>query len=175
MIGDGRRAILYARVSKRSQAEDGYSLAQQVEDLRAWCERGGYEVREEVTDAGYSGASLERPGLDRVRDLVATGGVAVVVAQDADRITRDPVHRGFLDDEFERHGTRLLALDDWGDDSHEGQLLRFIKGWVSKGERLKMVERSRRGKLRKVREVKWCGVLDRPTGSPTRRTATGWW
>jgi site-specific DNA recombinase len=175
MSESGRRAVLYARVSTRGQAEEGYSLRQQIEALQAWCEHEGYEVLEVVTDAGHSGTNLERPGLDRVRDLIASADVSVVVAQDADRITRTPIHRGFLDDEFERRGTRLLALDDWGDDSHEGQLLRFIKGWVSKGERLKMVERSRRGKLRKVREVKWCGVLDRPTGSPTRRTATGWW
>jgi DNA invertase Pin-like site-specific DNA recombinase len=151
---NGRRAVLYARVSTRGQAEEGFSLRQQIETLREWCEREGYEVLEVVTDAGHSGARLERPGLDRVRDLTAAGGVSVVVAQDADRITRDPIHRGFLDDEFERRGTRLLALDDWGDDSHQGQLLRFMKGWVAKGERLTMAERSRRGKLRKVREGK---------------------
>jgi site-specific DNA recombinase len=139
-------------VSTRGQAEEGYSLRQQIEALRTWCGSEGYEVLEEVEDKGYSGASLERPGLERVRDLVQGGSVAVVVAQDADRITREPIHRGLLDDEFERYGTRLVALDDWGDDSHEGQLLKYIKSWVSKGERLKMVERSRRGKIRKVRE-----------------------
>jgi site-specific DNA recombinase len=92
--------------------------------------------------------------MDHVRDLVAGGGVSVVVAQDADRMTRDPIHRGFLDEEFERFGTRLVALDDWGDDSHEGELLRYMKGWVSKGERLKIAERTRRGLDRKVREGK---------------------
>jgi site-specific DNA recombinase len=108
----------------------------------------------EVEDAGYSGASLERPGLDQVRDLVRNGDIDFVLAQDADRITRDAYHRGFLDDEFARHETLLVALDDWGDDSHQGKLLKFIKGWQSEGERLKIVERSRRGKLQKVREGK---------------------
>src|SRR3712207_8464892 len=42
----------------------------------------------------------------------------------------------------------------WGDDTHEGELLKFLKGWVSKGERLKIAERSRRGMLRKAREGK---------------------
>ncbi len=149
-----RTAVLYGRVSTREQAESGYSLRQQIERLKVWCEDEGYEVLEEVTDPGQSGAHLERPGLDRVRDLVQGGGIAAVVAQDADRITRDPIHRGLLDEEFERFGTRLVALDDWGDDSHEGQLLRYMKGWVSQGERLKMVERSRRGKNRMVTEGK---------------------
>jgi site-specific DNA recombinase len=75
-------AIIYARVSTDEQARSGYSLAQQIEACRAWCEREGYEVLEVITDPGQSGASLERPGMDRVRDLVAAGGVSVVLAQD---------------------------------------------------------------------------------------------
>src|SRR5436305_2877054 len=66
-----KRAILYARVSTDEQARSGYSLAQQLEALRAYCVHEGLEVLEEVTDPGQSGASLERPGMDRVRELVS--------------------------------------------------------------------------------------------------------
>ena len=76
-----KRAILYARVSTDEQARNGYSLAQQLEALREYANREGYEILEEVADPGQSGASLERPGMDRVRDLVAAGGVSVVLAQ----------------------------------------------------------------------------------------------
>lgn len=86
--------------------------------------------------------------------MVGAGEVHAVVAQDADRITREPVHRALLDEEFERRGCRLYALDDWGDGTHEGELLKYLKGWVSKGERLKMAERTRRGRLQRVREGK---------------------
>src|SRR5829696_6245844 len=75
------RAILYARVSTQEQAAKGYSLAQQLEALRSFAAREGYEVIEEVEDRGQSAASLERPGMDRVRDLVATGGVSMVLAK----------------------------------------------------------------------------------------------
>ena len=75
-----RRAILYARVSTDEQARSGYSLAQQLEALREYAAREGYEVLEEVVDPGQSGASLARPGLDKVRDLVAKGGVSIVLA-----------------------------------------------------------------------------------------------
>jgi transcriptional regulator with XRE-family HTH domain len=85
---------------------------------------------------------MERPGLDRVRDLMEAGGVSVVAAQDASQITRDPAHRAFLDDEFERFGTRLLTLDGWDDNTHEGELLKFLKGRVRKGERLKIAGRA---------------------------------
>jgi DNA invertase Pin-like site-specific DNA recombinase len=67
-----KRAILYARVSTDEQARSGYSLAQQLEALREYVAQEGLQVLEEVQDPGQSGASLERPGMDRVRDLVTT-------------------------------------------------------------------------------------------------------
>jgi site-specific DNA recombinase len=67
---DLKRTILYARVSTNEQARSGYSLAQQMEALREHAAREGYEVLKEVSDPGQSRASLERPGMDRVRDLV---------------------------------------------------------------------------------------------------------
>jgi DNA invertase Pin-like site-specific DNA recombinase len=136
-----KRVILYARVFSDDQVR-GYSLDQQIGALREWAAGENHKVVEEVRDEGWSGAYLERPGLDRVRDLVEAGGVDVVVAQDADRITRDPGHRAFLDGEFERFGTRLVALDGWGDTTHKGELLKFLRAWVSKGEHLKIGERA---------------------------------
>jgi Resolvase, N terminal domain len=102
-----RKAVLYARVSTDEQAKSGYSLAQQIEALRAYTAREGYEVLEEVTDPGQSGASLERPGMDRVRDLVAAGGVSVVLAQDRDHFAREPAYHYLLKREFAEYGTKL--------------------------------------------------------------------
>jgi site-specific DNA recombinase len=145
-------AILYARVSTDEQARSGYSLAQQIEALRAYAAREGYEILEEVVDPGQSGASLERPGMDRVRDLVAAGGVHVVLAQDRDRFSREPAYTYLLRREFEEHGCELRSLNDKGDDSPEGELTDGILDQLAKYERAKIAERSRRGKLRKARE-----------------------
>src|SRR5215217_3605620 len=150
--GGPRRAILYARVSTDEQARSGYSLAQQIEALRDYAAREGYEVLEEVTDPGQSGASLERPGMDRVRDLVATGEVAVVLAQDRDRFAREPAYHYLLREEFAEHGTKIRALNDRGDESPEGQLTDGILDQLAKYEKAKIAERTRRGKLRKARE-----------------------
>jgi site-specific DNA recombinase len=147
------RAALYSRVSTKEQV-DGYSLSDQMRTLRMHAKDHGYEIVAEIEDAGHSGAYLERPGMDRVRDLVAAGGVDIVLAQDADRITREPADRSVLDLEAERHGCRWVALDDWGDDSHEGQLLKYLKGWMAKGERSKIAERMQRGKRQRAREGK---------------------
>jgi site-specific DNA recombinase len=149
-----KRAILYARVSTDEQARTGYSLAQQIEALRAYCEREGYKVLEEVVDPGQSGASLERPGMDRVRDLVAAGGVSVVLAQDRDRFAREPAYHYLLRREFEEYGTKMRALNDRGDDSPEGDLTDGILDQIAKFERAKIAERTRRGKLKRAREGK---------------------
>jgi site-specific DNA recombinase len=149
-----KRAILYARVSTDEQARSGYSLAQQIEALREYAAREGCVVLEEVVDPGQSGASLERPGMDRVRDLVAAGGVSVVLAQDTDRIAREPAYHYLLRREFEEHGTKIRALNDRGDDSPEGELTDGILDQLAKFERAKTAERTRRGKLRKAREGK---------------------
>jgi site-specific DNA recombinase len=147
-----KRAILYTRVSTDEQARSGYSLAQQLEALRDYAAREGYEVLEEVSDPGQSGASLERPGMDRVRDLVATGDVSVVLAQDRDRFAREPAYLYLLREEFAESGTVLQALNDRGDDSQEGQLTDGILDQIARYERSKIAERSRRGKLRKARQ-----------------------
>jgi site-specific DNA recombinase len=149
-----KTAVLYARVSTRGQAETGYSLRQQIEALRGWAEAEGYEISEEIEDAGYSGASLKRPGLDRARDLVVAGGITVVIAQERDRLAREPAHLYLLKREFAEHGTKLRALNDRGDDSPEGDLTDGILDQLAKFERVKTLERSRRGKSKKVREGK---------------------
>src|ERR687889_1035975 len=149
-----KRAILYPRVSTDEQARPGYSLAQQLEALRAYAAREGYEVLEEVFDRGQSGASLERPGMDRVRDLVAAGGVAAVLAQDRDRIAREPAYHYLLRRELEEYGCKIRALNDRGDDSPEGELMDGVFDQFAKFERAKTAERTRRGKLRKAQEGK---------------------
>ena len=149
-----RRAILYARVSTDEQARSGYSLVQQIEALRDYAAREGYEVLEEVTDPGQSGASLERPGMDRVRDLIAAGGVSIVLAQDRDRFSREPAYTYLLKREFEEHGCKMRALNDRGDDSPEGELMDGVFDQFAKFERAKTAERTRRGRLQKARKGK---------------------
>lgn len=139
-----QNAVLYARVSTTGQARYGYSLAQQLEALRAYAETAEYRVIEEVLDGGQSGATLNRPGMDRVRELVAAGGVDAVLVQDLDRLVREPEHHRLLRGEFRKRGCELIALN------HCGTPDALLAG----REVERIAERSMRGKLRKVREGK---------------------
>src|SRR5918994_5696571 len=157
-------AILYARVSTPKQVEEGYSLDQQIECLRRYAAEHELEVLEEIRDAGYSGATLDRPGMDRIFAVVAGGGVDVVLAQDADRITREPWHFGYLKAEFERYGTKLRALDDGDDETPEGEFFAGIRRGMSKMEREYTKRRTRRGKEKKIRSGKLLGSGPPPYG-----------
>ncbi len=150
---DPETVILYTRVSGDEQAKKGYSLRDQLAALREWAGREGYEVVEEATDDGYSGAYLERPGLDRVRELVEAGSISVVVALFRDRIARG-IYVQLLQQEFAERGTRLIALNAQLDDTPEGELQGGILDQFAAFERAKIQERTRRGKLRKAREGK---------------------
>src|SRR5688572_13732944 len=110
------RAVLYTRVSSEERAKKGYSLPDQRRELRAYALREGFEVAAEIEDDGWSGAYLERPGLDRVRDMVAAGCVGAVVVLFRDRLARG-LYAGLLKKEFAEYGTKLIALNAQTDDS----------------------------------------------------------
>ncbi len=79
----------YTRVSTDQQAEQGHSLAQQEAAIRAYCVMKGLELAEIIVDDGYSGGTLDRPGLTKMRALIAKRKVSHVVVLKMDRLTRD--------------------------------------------------------------------------------------
>jgi site-specific DNA recombinase len=89
-----------------------------------------------------------------VRDVVAAGGVSVVLAEDRDRFAREPAYHYLLKREFEEHGCKIRALNDRGDESPEGEHTDGILDQLAKFERAKTTERTRRGRLRYAREGK---------------------
>ena len=111
-------------------------------------------------------------GHGRVRDLVAAGGVSVVLAQDRDRFAREPAYHYLLRREFEEHGTKIRALNDRGDETPEGELTDGILDQLAKYERAKITERTRRGRLQKAREGKIIATKSRPAASATTMHAT---
>jgi site-specific DNA recombinase len=157
--GHNNTAILYTRVSSEERAKKGYSLPDQLTSLREWASREGYEIiaDEEVADDGWSGAYLERPGLDRVREMVTAGGVGAVAVLFRDRLARG-LYAGLLKKEFAEYGTRLVALNAQTDDSPEGELHEGILDQFAAYERSKTAERTRRGKLQKARQGKVIAV-----------------
>jgi site-specific DNA recombinase len=141
------QAAVYARVSSEQQAND-HTIDSQLSALRerALCDGIVIQSELELIDDGYSGATLVRPALERLRDLVATGTVDQVYIHPPDRLARKYAYQVVLIDEFQRHGVQVIFLNREIGRSAEDDLLLQVQGMVAEYERAKITERSRRGK-----------------------------
>jgi site-specific DNA recombinase len=142
-----RMAAIYARVSSEQQREEN-TIASQTASLIEFARNHDLEVPAEwvFEDEGYSGATLERPGLERVRDLAAEGQIQVVLAYSPDRLSRKYAYQILLLEEFARQGVETLFVKAPQGDSAEDQLLVQFQGMIAEYERAQILERSRRGK-----------------------------
>jgi site-specific DNA recombinase len=151
------RVAVYARVSTPNQVHT-QTIDQQLDRVRQHVvQQPGWELHPQhiFRDDGFSGASLSRPGLDRLRDAVREREIDRLVVTAPDRLARNYVHQMVLLEELERLGCAVEFLDHpMSQDPHD-QLLLQIRGAVAEYERTLITERMRRGRLAKLR----AGVL----------------
>jgi site-specific DNA recombinase len=146
------RTAVYARVSTTRQAQ-AQTIEQQLDRLRLAAAERGWVLDEQhvYRDDGFSGASLGRPGLDRLRDHAALADLDVALVTAPDRLARNYVHQVLLIEELAGHGCRVEFLDrPMNSDPHD-QLLLQIRGAVAEYERTLIAERMRRGRQAKLR------------------------
>jgi site-specific DNA recombinase len=153
------RAAIYARVSTERQ-ERQQTIDSQLAALRAWAEAEGHELsdRHVFRDEGHSGARLDRPGLDALRDAVRDGEVEVLGVLAPDRLARKYAYQVLLLEELRRAGCAVAFLGRAISDDPGDQLLLQIQGAVAEYERALLGERFRRGKLQKARAGQFIGV-----------------
>ena len=104
------RVGLYARVSTERQQERG-TVGSQLEALRAVAEGDGHEVIEEFVDDGYSGARLDRPALDRLRDAAEAGVLDGVLCLCVDRLARAYAYQILILEELQHFGVAVHFLE----------------------------------------------------------------
>jgi len=145
------RVGLYARVSSEAQ-EDRSPIGSQVEALRQRMATLDHEVVAEFLDDGHSGARLDRPGLDALRDAAEAGQLEAVWCLTPDRLARSYAYQVLILDELARHGVQVHFLDapQIADDP-QARLLVQVQGVIAEYERAKITERNRRGRLFRAR------------------------
>ena len=158
-----RMAAIYARVSSEQQREAN-TIASQTASLIEFAKNHDLEVPEEwvFQDEGYSGATLERPALERVRDLAAEGQIQVVLAYAPDRLSRKYAYQILLIEELARSGVETLFVKAPQGSSAEDQLLVQFQGMIAEYERAQILERSRRGKRHRAQS----GEVSVMSGAP---------
>jgi len=141
------RMAIYARVSSEQQAEAG-TIDSQIAVLQERIVQEGYQVNPEqiFVDEGYSGASLVRPALERLRDEVARNSIDRLYVLSPDRLARKYAYQVLLIEEFRRGGVEVVFFNRSVGQTPEDNLLLQMQGMIAEYERAQILERSRRGK-----------------------------
>src|SRR5438477_2141061 len=149
----GRVAAIYARVSSERQRQDE-TIQSQTVGLRELAAERGLLLPEDLVfeDEGFSGATLTRPALERLRDRAAEGAFEVLLCHAPDRLARRYAYQVLLLEELARQGVEVIfAKDPDRGGSPEDELLRQFQGMIAEYERAQIAERCRRGKLHRAR------------------------
>ena len=164
------RVGIYARVSTEAQEARG-TIGSQLEALRARVAAEGDELVAEFVDDGYSGARLDRPGLDALRDTCDAGSIEAIWCLSPDRLARAFAYQMLILDELARLGVAVRFTDSPPlDDDPEARLLIQVQGVIAEYEKAKFAERERRGKLYRARAGE---VLSRKVPYGYRRVPRG--
>jgi site-specific DNA recombinase len=165
-----KTAAIYARVSSDKQREEN-TIASQTSALIAFAREQNCDVPAEwvIEDDGYSGASLLRPGLERLRDLAAEGLIQAALIYAPDRLSRRYAHQILLIEEFARAGVEVFFIRSKRGTTPEDELLLQFQGMIAEYERAQILERSRRGKRHRARQGQVSVLAGAPYGYRYRR------
>ena len=144
-----KKAAIYTRVSTDEQAK-GYSLQTQMDACSAYAQEKGYSVVATFSD-DYTGAALDRPALNDLRDYMNNNPLEVVIVYDIDRLARKSAYQVLIEEEFKRVGVVIEFVMAQYEDNDEGRLQKQIRGVIAEYEKAKILERSRRGKRGKAK------------------------
>ncbi len=153
------QVALYARVSSEQQAE-AKTIESQLAEIRTRIVADGFELTTvlEFVDDGYSGSTLVRPALERLRDVAAAGGMDRLYVHCPDRFARHYAYQVLLLEELTQCGVEVIFLNRPLGQTPEDQLLLQVQGVIAEYERAKFLERSRRGKRHAAQEGR-VGIL----------------
>jgi len=148
---------IYARVSSEKQAKDG-TIQSQIEALREYAKAHNLTIVQECLDDGFSGADLNRPGLDHLRDLAQEGLIEGILLLSPDRLARKQAHQIILMEEFQKRKIQVFFTTQVLGDSAEDRLMLQIQGSISEYERAKISDRTRRGTKHAVKKGQVLGT-----------------
>lgn len=152
-------AAIYIRVSTDSQAEEGYSIDAQKEQLSAYCVSKGIKNYEFYIDGGWSGSNIERPDIQRLIKDVKENKISHVIVYKLDRLSRSQKDTLYLiEDVFNPYGVDFVSLNESMDTSTPmGRLMLGILSAFAQLERENIRLRTRMGMKERVKSGLWMG------------------
>jgi site-specific DNA recombinase len=145
-----KRAALYARVSTDRQQQE-QTIASQVLELKKQIARSGNVLVKEYIDDGYSGALLDRPGLEALRQDAKADVFDAIYFHSADRLARKVAHQTIIVDELLRCGKQVVIGGKDFVRNPENTVTLTMLGAFAEFEREKIIERTTRGWRHRIR------------------------
>jgi DNA invertase Pin-like site-specific DNA recombinase len=160
---DMRKAALYARVSSEAQQKER-TIDSQVLELKRQIAAAGDVLVKEYADDGYSGAVLDRPGLEQMRQDVKTDLFDTIYFLNTDRIARDVAYQAIIIGELLKHEKQININGKDYVHNPENKFTLTVLGAVAEFERAKIAERYTRGRLHHIRLGKLASQGNRTLG-----------
>lgn len=159
------RVALYPRVSGHEQ-EDNYSIPEQIERMKKYCDAKDWMVYKIYTDSVYTGSDMNRPGLQAMIKDIEKGNIDMVLVYKLDRLSRSQKDTMYLiEDVFEKHDVGFTSMTENFDTSTpHGKFIVGILAVFAQLERSKITERTTLGKKARAAEGKWHGGKWIPIG-----------
>ena len=108
-----KKSALYSRVSTLEQANSGYSLNAQKEQLKNYAKAMNYSIVGQYSDGGHSGGNMDRPELKRLLNDIEIGGIDIVIVVKLDRLSRNQRNTLYLiEDVFQKHNVGFISLQE---------------------------------------------------------------
>ena len=150
------KVAIYVRVSTTSQAEEGYSIEEQIDKLESYCKIKDWSVYKVYTDGGFSGSNTERPALERLIKDADKKKFDTVLVYKLDRLSRSQKDTLFLiEDVFIKNGIEFLSLQENFDTSTPfGKAMIGLLSVFAQLEREQIKERMQLGKLGRAKAGK---------------------
>ncbi len=166
-IDDDKKFVaIYIRVSTDSQAEEGYSIDAQREQLTAYCVAKGWKNYQYYIDGGYSGSSLDRPEIQRLIRDAQNNRISNCLVFKLDRLSRSQKDTLYIiEDIFNTHGVGFISLNESMDTTTPmGRLMIGILSAFAQLERENIQLRTRMGMKERVKSGLWMGGKRIPFG-----------
>jgi len=162
-MNTNENVAFYARVSSDHQSKAN-TIASQISALEKKLTEDGHQILPDMKfiDDGYSGATLVRPALERLRDCAALGGIDTLYVHAPDRLSRKYAYQAILIEEFTIAGVHINFLTNPPSENPEANLLLQVQGMIAEYERAKIIERHRRGKIHNAKS----GSVNVLSGAP---------
>lgn len=154
-----KRVAIYCRVSTTEQAEEGFSIDSQYENIKDYCEKEGHEIYKLYEDRGISGKNISnRPGIRKLLEDAKDNKFDLVLSWKLNRLSRRLLDILNIVEFLNKYNVAFRSLTESFETETPSEKLQLnIMGAIGEFERETIAENTKMGLITRSKEGRWCG------------------